>query len=223
MIALLSLLLTSPALAQDSDARARELYENGAMLYEEGRYEDAIAAWEEAYDLSERPALLYNIANAYERIGDYEAALDALGRYRAYAPASERESLDRRLRNIEARMRESGSSSSSSSTRAPRQAPEIELAPVGLVALGVGGLGTGVVFAARSASAKSQLGELCVEGTCPSEAADLLQQNSRSALIADICFATGALAAAGGTTLWLIDDRASLRPLPGGLLLEATW
>ncbi len=222
MIALLSLLMTEPALAQDSDARARELYENGAMLYEEGRYEDAIAAWEEAYDLSERAALLYNIANAYERIGDYEAALDALGRYRAFAPASERESLDRRLRNIESRMAESGGSQSSGSGPS-RQAPQIDLAPVGLVALGGVGLATGVAFAARSGSAKSSLDELCVAGTCPTEAQDLLDQNRRSALVADICFVTGTLAAAGGTVLWVVDDRASIRPLPGGLLLEATW
>ncbi len=221
MIALLTLLLTQPVLAQDSDARARELYENGAILYEEGRYEDAIAAWEEAYDLSQRPALLYNIANAYERIGDYEAALDALGLYRAYAPAAERESLDRRLRSIESRMREAGPSSST--TRPEREPSGIELAPVGLVALGVGGLGVGVAFGARSASAKADLAEVCVDGACPVEAQELLTQNRRSALIADICFATGTLAAAGGTALWLVDDRASIRPLPGGLLLEASW
>jgi len=73
LILTLALLLgmTGPAAAQKSadDERARELYDNGAILYEEGRYEDAIAAWKAAYDLSPKPLLLFNVANAYERIG----------------------------------------------------------------------------------------------------------------------------------------------------------
>ena len=92
--------------AADIDARARELYDNGAILYDEGRYEDAIVAWEEAYRLSGRPLLLYNIANAQERLGQWRAALDTLNRYRAYARPEERERLDRRIANLERRLAE---------------------------------------------------------------------------------------------------------------------
>ena len=69
------------ALAQDAttEARAKELYENGAALYEEGRYEEAILAWEEAYRLSSRPVLLFNIANAYERLGRGRGAVCGRG------------------------------------------------------------------------------------------------------------------------------------------------
>lgn len=79
------------------DARAKEIYENGVILYDEGRYDDAIVAFQEAYRLSERPELLYNIANACERAGRYREAYEALNRYRVYAAADERERLDRRI------------------------------------------------------------------------------------------------------------------------------
>ena len=98
----------APALAQgtDDDRRARELYDNGAILYEEGRYEDAIEAWLEAYRISERSLLLFNIANAQERVGLWREALETLNRYRAFAPAGERDVLDRRMANIERRVKE---------------------------------------------------------------------------------------------------------------------
>ena len=54
------------AQANSDEVRAKELYRNGERLYEEGLYEDAVVAWERAYELSERPLLLYNIANALE-------------------------------------------------------------------------------------------------------------------------------------------------------------
>ncbi len=78
LLTLLFIVLSAPlAVAQSSDdARARELYANGALLYEEGDYENAVVAWKEAHRLSERPLLLYNIANALERIGEWEEAAE---------------------------------------------------------------------------------------------------------------------------------------------------
>ncbi len=60
------------------DARARELYLQGDREYQAGRYEQAVAAFQEAYRLSGRPLLLFNLANAYERLGRYAEALEAL-------------------------------------------------------------------------------------------------------------------------------------------------
>lgn len=222
MISLL-LLLSGSAFAQDDDpdARARELYENGAMLYEEGRYEEAITAWEEAYRLSERHALLYNIANAQERLGDYQAALDTLAEYRALAPASERDVLDRRLKSIERRMEEAGqtASTTTTTTTAPATSRDVALAPIALVGAGAVALGTGTVFGVRSRSAGAELETLCVNGVCPSEAAGLIQQNKRSALVADIAWGVGAAAAAGGVVVWVMDDSVGIQPTPGGVLL----
>ena len=220
----LYLLLSGSAFAQDADpdARARELYENGAALYEEGRYDEAIVAWDEAYRLSQRHALLYNIANAQERLGDYEAALDTLAEYRALAPASERDVLDRRLRSIERRMEEAGEPVSTTTTTVPVDtgpARDLELLPIGLIGVGAVALSTGTVFGVRSRAAGDELETVCVNGLCPSEAQDLLQRNARSALIADIAWGVGAAAAAGG----VIDDSMRVQPTPGGLLLRGTF
>lgn len=95
--------------ASDEDAklrRAEELFNNGNQLYQEGSYEAAILAFQESYELSKLPALLYNIGNAYEKIGDFANARKFLDQYRAYAPEKEREKLSRRLQNLDLRIRE---------------------------------------------------------------------------------------------------------------------
>jgi tetratricopeptide (TPR) repeat protein len=138
LVLVLGLLLSGNAFAQggeprdSDDERARVLYQNGAILYEEGRYEDAIRAWEEAHRLSKRPLFLFNIANALERIGRWQEALEYLNRYRAFAPAEERTVLERRMRNIERRLDESRARDAETADRqaeeAARKEAELEAA-----------------------------------------------------------------------------------------------
>jgi len=100
-------LVPSVVRAEPSDAdmqRAREIFQNGQSLYREGRYEDAMVAFEEAYKLSEKPGLLYNMASCSERMGNYREAIDQLNRYRVYAQPGERVALERRLTNLELRL-----------------------------------------------------------------------------------------------------------------------
>ncbi|MEN0065219.1 MAG: tetratricopeptide repeat protein, partial [Myxococcota bacterium] len=85
-------------------AQARELYKLGAGLYKAGRYKEAIAAFEEAYALSGNEKILYNIANAQERLGDLAGAINSLRAYRPYASPSDVVSLDLRIAAIESRM-----------------------------------------------------------------------------------------------------------------------
>lgn len=100
--------LAQPAFAQDDTvdrARAAELFANGSRLYEDGLYEQAIVAFEASYEVSKEPALFFNIANAYERMGEPAKALDALNRYRPFVTADKRASLDRRVLALEARIK----------------------------------------------------------------------------------------------------------------------
>lgn len=98
-------LLGAPAFAADPDAAlAQTLYQNGARLYEEGQYEQAIAAFEEAYRLAGEPLLLYNQANAYERLGNAAKALEMLQKYRIYASADEQDVLLARCQALERRV-----------------------------------------------------------------------------------------------------------------------
>ncbi len=86
--------------------RAEELYRNGERLYTEGSYEAAILAFQESYELSREPQLLYNIGNAYERLGDFANSRRYLDQYRAFAPEKERDVLARRIQALDQRQLE---------------------------------------------------------------------------------------------------------------------
>lgn len=232
-----ALTLHSPALAQPASepsaedvARAKELFRNGERLYNEGRYEDAIVAWQEAYDLSGQPALLYNMANAYERLGRYQESYDALNRYRVYASESEADAIDRRLLNLEQRLREQ-SPSTAPTQKAPPKAKTggPPVLPIALYGVGAAGLGTGVAFALRAGNAREEAAGLCVstEGgaICPDSAGPALSRDRSSSVLADIGFVVGVAGAAGGTALLLMGDdaRVGLTPTTNGVLVSARF
>ena len=242
-------LLTAPAFAQDArQERARELYQNGAILYEEGRYDDAIAAWQEAYRLSEKPELLFNIANAQERSGHYEDALDTLSRYRAYAAADEREALDRRIRNLERRAEEAAAAAPTTAaptttppptapppvTPTPQPQPQPlpsasgpRILPVSLLTVGAVGLGAGALFGVQARAARVEASGLCVTGAagtlCGSEAADALARDRSRSLLADVSFGVGAAAIAGGALTLLLGGETSVSVSPTAITLGRSF
>ncbi|CAN5711996.1 hypothetical protein BH11MYX4_BH11MYX4_08130 [soil metagenome] len=89
-----------------NDQRAKELFAKGDGAYAEGRYEEALAAFQEAFTLSGRPQLLFNVSNALERLGRYADAVDALERYLASGKAKDREVVQKRLANLKKRVEE---------------------------------------------------------------------------------------------------------------------
>jgi len=95
---------SEPASA-DSSARARALFLAGADAYDRGRYKDAVDAFLAADRIAPRPELSFNVARAYERLGDDAAAL---GWYRDYvrrAPsASDRSDVDERIARLQDRL-----------------------------------------------------------------------------------------------------------------------
>jgi hypothetical protein len=58
-----------------------KLADEGRDAYRAGRYADAIALFEKAYPLSTKPAYLYNIARAKEKVADYDGAIKYLEKY----------------------------------------------------------------------------------------------------------------------------------------------
>ncbi|MBK7585384.1 MAG: tetratricopeptide repeat protein [Myxococcales bacterium] len=88
------------------DARARELYKKGDAAYAEGRYEDALTAFQEAYRLSQRSPLLFNIGNALERLGKLADAADALEKYLPHAKPAEKDVISKRVENLRKRAEE---------------------------------------------------------------------------------------------------------------------
>jgi tetratricopeptide (TPR) repeat protein len=94
----------SVAYAQEDDQMAKQLYLNGKMLFDEKRYEEAVTAWSKAYELSEKPVVLYNIAIAQEKLNLYEESITTLYQYRIYAARDEQEDLLAKITELEAKL-----------------------------------------------------------------------------------------------------------------------
>jgi tetratricopeptide (TPR) repeat protein len=101
---LLMLASTLPAYAKERSATAQALKLSalGIMYYRDGDYVQAIARFREAYARQKRPDLLYNIAQAYRKIGDCPSALDHYQRYLVAEPtAYNRTRIEERIYEME--------------------------------------------------------------------------------------------------------------------------
>ncbi|PTL75660.1 PEGA domain-containing protein [Vitiosangium sp. GDMCC 1.1324] len=80
---LLALGGTGASAAEPGAARAtaRRHFERGTSLYQEGRYAEAAAAFEAAYQARANGVVLYNLGQCYEKLGELQRAI---GYYRDY-------------------------------------------------------------------------------------------------------------------------------------------
>lgn len=199
---------------ETDDDRARELFDNGAGLFEEGRYDEAIDAWQSGYSLSARPLFLYNLAGAYERLGDLNQTVAYLNMYRAHAPESERDTLARRISVLEQRISEQPAESG-------RRFP---VAPVALASVSAASLAVGVGFGASSLSSRARAKELCVEGLCEGSALPAVRRNRRHAVVADTALVVGIAAAGLGVAVWASQRKpVTLRVDGSGLMLQGRF
>jgi tetratricopeptide (TPR) repeat protein len=221
------LALAMPAFAADDDARARELFTTGRELYETGRYEEAITVWSESYDLSNKPLLLLNLANAYERAGQFENALEALTGYepdaapdeadeiaaritslrtRAEVERKEREALEAEKRAREAELEAERRRAEELERRMAEKGSPPPILPIAVTGVGVGLLATGTVSGLRASSARSTLKDPAVcgpSGLCTSEGEAAAKAQRNAALLADVTLATGLVATAVGGVLFV--------------------
>src|SRR5262245_60764110 len=102
------LCVTAPALAQDSpDELARRHFESGVAYLQEADYDNALKAFEKAFELSKRPEILINIATVHERRGDLKAAVTSLEKYLEVAPeGDQRSTVEVRITNLKKRIDE---------------------------------------------------------------------------------------------------------------------
>ncbi|MCA9707470.1 MAG: tetratricopeptide repeat protein [Myxococcales bacterium] len=221
--------MPSPAGAEPSAEdieRARELYENGVSLFEEGSYQGAVLAFQRAYELSEDNNLLYNIALAYDRLGEFERAIEYLDRYRALAPKSERAELERRKKSLVKRLEKQQETEAGApepdddeptddaptddeptddeitpppaSPRDDRQFPPAAGALLGTAVVGLGlGIGFGVSSLRHSRSAEQGCTGAGDDLYCLSSSGDDLRRGRTHGIVADVSFAVGAAATVG--------------------------
>ncbi|MEY2667981.1 MAG: hypothetical protein RJA59_619 [Pseudomonadota bacterium] len=98
-----------PVPPPDPAAAARAAFRKGADLYKAGKYREAISAFETADRLKPSPALQFNIGQAWEKLGDTEAALAAFARYLRLDPsAPNRDAVRKTVGTLEARLAAKG-------------------------------------------------------------------------------------------------------------------
>jgi tetratricopeptide (TPR) repeat protein len=105
-----------PAVALDGDAGAAPnggdtaalvLFERSEAAYRAGRFAEAADLLVEAYRLKKEPILLYDLARAYEGLGDLPRAIATYERYLAAAPlAKNRDGIVQRIATLRAQVRE---------------------------------------------------------------------------------------------------------------------
>lgn len=236
MLLLMFALLGSPvALAQSAPteaqlAQAKDLFMSGRTLYEEGRYEEAIQDWQESHRLSGEPVLLYNIANAYERLGDYDNAIRTLEQYKLAADPGERAAIERRVESLTIRRDQLAAQQAPPETTTPPpsdpgtnvgtvEPSRPPIAPIALMGVGVAGLGAGAAFGLSARGARAEASSLCLDGYCPDTAAEAISQDRRMSALADVGFVVGGVSLATGATLLLLGGRqvSDTLTLSGGL------
>jgi hypothetical protein len=81
--------------APELDQAARLLFEAGSRAYSAGRFAEALMRYRNAYQLSQRPQLLYNIAVCHDRLEHKQDAADAYEAFLAALPNSSRAPIAR--------------------------------------------------------------------------------------------------------------------------------
>lgn len=210
----------------EDEQRARDAFRRGDQLYLEGDYSGAVKAFEEAYALSGRIEMLFNLANTFERLGNYSAASVALRGYIPHSPPAQRAALEKRLERFE-QLAQDKELADENAHKASQEFPVRQTVGIGLLTLGGAALITGTAFAISDGKTRKNLDEICVEGElgrlCPEDAEMDLQQDKTYSIVADVSFAAGAILTAAGlyVVLHRSDETGEVRATatPGGFLI----
>ncbi len=109
------------ARAQDTasqDEQARTLFAAGRVSFEQGHFDQALGLFRQAYDLSHRPQLLFNIGACLDRLRQDTDAVHAFEQYLAAIPdAANRAEVEGRIRILRAHLQSNRAAASSASTQ----------------------------------------------------------------------------------------------------------
>ena len=216
----LVVLLAGPVAAQEPSAedRAYDLFQQSVEKYREGQFEEAAALLEEANRLDPDPILVYNLARAYEGMGDFERAVTAYQQYLRDAPdARDRGAVEARVETLEREIRDRerrGDREGEPGQQVPGSSGSV--APFFLVGLGVAGLGVGTVFGILSNDAHTE-----AENAPDFTTAFLAQEDAEAwAIAANVALVAGGVALAAGGA-WLIIEAVTGDEEPGGASVSA--
>ncbi len=215
----------------DANGRALSLYQESTRAYDEGRFQDAVKLLLEAYSFRPEPVILFNLARAYEGLGDLPRAIESYGRYLERDPqASDRRSIEQRLATLQKQVDERAAlelqrdeerkrgeqarrAAAEALARASREVPppaRPRALPWLVAGAGLAGLGTGVVLGVLS---RNHYDDAVADAYRGPATVDYAAARSY-AMAANVAFGVGAAVAAAGV-VWGVVDLLSLRTGPG--------
>jgi len=203
-----------------SDDQARQHFKVGQSMYQAGRFAEAGAEWDKAYELSGRTALLYNIYIAYRDAGDWKNAARALEEFLAKGEVSveERPTLQARLDVMKREIAEQEAAAAAAAQTpapapaepaAPAEEPEQKASIAPWIVGGIGGamVVAGIVTGVLTLTKKNEIDDACgANNVCPSDF-DLEEKRSstkKMALVTDVLLIGGGVAVATGVVLGLL-------------------
>jgi tetratricopeptide (TPR) repeat protein len=209
--------------AQSPQARAAGLFDKGAEAYRRGDFQQAVTLLQEAYGLDPQPVLLYNLARAYEGLGNIDLAIDTFTRYLEADPKTpDRGAIEQRLGTLkrqrderialekqrDAERKRADEEKAERERRAQEQpvvAPrERSIGPYIVGGAGIAGLATGVVFGLM---ANSKHNSAASSSTAQQSAIDQQDTAKSFATISTVSFVVGGVLVAAGATWWFLDGR----------------
>jgi tetratricopeptide (TPR) repeat protein len=222
---------TTPQPPAADEAQAREAFQRGRIHYDNGEFDQAAVAFEQAYSLSRRHALLYNLYLAYRDANQQEKAAEALRNYLDRVEVIEnRPQLEARLKALEEGIAER---KAHEAQKAQAAAQPASVAPAAAVDSGaaepenkrwwvmpvvIGGVGAAMMAGSiatglMASSKQKELEDKCVNGTCDSSLKATADSGKTLTLVTNVLLAGGgAVLATGAVLLFVKKPKASEQP-----------
>jgi serine/threonine-protein kinase len=240
IVALLVTLGTRAALAQapaDDEKRAREFF---AL----GRYADALEIYGRLYAETAHPTYLRNIGRCFQNLGEPDKAISSFREYLRQAKnltPDQRTQVEGYIREMEElkRKREAPPPVARPHPSPPPTEPAVVPQPdprptapaeapldgrrIGAYAAAGGAvvaLGVGTAFGLRALSKRKESDPLCPSDRCDQRGYELDRQAHRAALVSDVAFGAGLVAAGVATYLFLASPDAPAGESPRRLAVK---
>lgn len=92
---------------KQNEKKAKKHFRQGQRMFAMGRFRPALESYEKAYTLSKYPDILFNMAQCYRNLGDYESAVFHFRTYLEKKPdAKNREAVTELITKLEIEMEE---------------------------------------------------------------------------------------------------------------------
>lgn len=212
-----------------TDDRARAYFVLGRSAYDAGEYEEAVEQFGRAYELSERPDLLFNLYQAHHRAGHLAPAVEYLQRYLEEGSPDDlqRGTLTERLSNLrrqleqeqqqqerEAVEAEQRRQEELARTRSEAQSHSMRNAGVAVLGIGVAAGAMFGIFAGLALKEDGDLSDVC-SPVCTGDQVSKLRSYNRGA---DVSLGLAGIGIVTGVVLLLVapdaDDSDSARVQP---------